>query len=133
MKGVRTAHSAIHKRPRRVGEAIWIDWFITPKKNAPGTLALLDEYSGNTYLWEAGSKFPTIVISLLKKLNAELKRYGQTQIVEVFADSGTELTSEDFHEGCKDMGIRVGGAHPEKGPLDDTTWSTCRQENLRRE
>ena len=74
-----------------------------------------------------------IAISLLRKLNAELKGYGQEQIVEALADAGIELTSEDFHEGCKDMGIRVGGAHPEKGPLDDTTWSTCRQENLRRE
>jgi len=107
VKGVRTAHSSIHKRARRVGEAIWINWFITPKKNAPGTLTLLDEYSGNAYLWEAESKYPMIVISLLRKLNAELKGYGQEQIVEVLADAGTELTSEDFHEGCKDMGIRV--------------------------
>jgi len=118
VKGVRTAHSSIHKRTGRVGEAIWIDWFITPKKSAPGTLALLDEYLGNAYLWESESKSPTIVLCLLKKLNAELKGYGQSQIVEVLADAGTELASEDFLKGVRSWA---------------SAWLTCRQGNLRRE
>jgi hypothetical protein len=51
-------------------------------------------------------------------LIAELKGYGQSQIVEVLADAGTELASEDFLKGVRSWA---------------SAWLTCRQGNLRRE
>jgi hypothetical protein len=103
---------------------------ITPATSFPFYLILVDSYSRYTCIYGIPDKSTDAVVTTLKQYQAnhiQAQAYGFPDTVCICTDAGSQLTSKEFRQYCKDNNIHLTLAAPKKQyqiHLAEWSWKT---------